>query len=171
MADQTPTEPPQFVKAPTGIAGFDDITRGGGPRGGPKLVCCAAGCGKSLMAIEFLVRGTTPLGEPGVLVTFAESAGDITKNVSSLRFDLSKLIWRKRRLIDHVRTERSKIEENGEYEVEGLFIRIGYAIDHILDHRVSGQIFPGARALRAPQHRPLGLRHGQLDRRRAAAAP
>src|SRR6478609_11657267 len=103
-------------KVPTGIDGFDAITHGGLPQGRPTLICGGAGCGKSMFASEFLVRGAMEFGEPGVLMTFEESADDIKKNVASLGFDVPALIRRKKLVIDHVRVERSEIEENGEYD-------------------------------------------------------
>ena len=123
-------------KVPTGIGGFDEITGGGVPQGRPTLVCGAAGCGKSLFATEFLVRGVTEFNEPGVLMTFEETADDIKKNVASLGFDVEHLIARKKLFIDHVRVERSEIEENGEYDLEGLFIRLNHAITSIGAKRV-----------------------------------
>lgn len=125
-----------LAKCPTGIQGLDEITRGGLPRGRPTLVCGAAGCGKSIMASEFLVRGATEYDEAGVLMTFEETAEDIEKNVASLGFDLVDLRNKKKLLIDHVRVDRSEIEENGEYDLDGLFIRLGYAIDSIKAKRV-----------------------------------
>lgn len=126
----------QLKKTPTGITGFDEITGGGLPTGRPTLVCGSAGCGKSLLATEFLVRGATQYGEPGVLMTFEETAVDIEKNVASLGFDVPDLVARKKLVVDHVRVERSEIEENGEYDLEGLFIRLGHAIDSIGAKRV-----------------------------------
>jgi len=126
----------RLVKVPTGIAGFDEITGGGLPAGRPSLVCGSAGCGKSLLAIEFLVRGATQFGEPGVLMTFEESAADIRKNVASLGFNIADLVARKQLVVDHVYINRSEIEENGEYDLEGLFIRLGHAIDSIGAKRV-----------------------------------
>jgi circadian clock protein KaiC len=126
----------RLSKALTGIPGFDDITQGGVPQGRPTLVCGSAGCGKSLFAAEFLVHGATLYGEPGVLMTFEESASDIKKNVASLGFDLEQLIRQKKLVIDYVHVDRSEIEENGEYDLEGLFIRLGYAIDSIGAKRV-----------------------------------
>ncbi len=123
-------------KVPTGIGGFDEITGGGVPLGRPTLVCGAAGCGKSLFATEFLVRGVVQYNEPGVLMTFEETADDIKKNVASLGFDIEELIARKKLFIDHVRVERSEIEENGEYDLEGLFIRLNHAITSIGAKRV-----------------------------------
>jgi len=123
-------------KCPTGITGLDEITHGGLPRGRPTLVCGGAGCGKSLMGMEFLVRGATTFGEPGVLMTFEESAEDVTKNVASLGFDLEELTRRKRLVIDHVHVERNEIEESGEYDLEALFIRLNHAIDSIGAKRV-----------------------------------
>ncbi len=126
----------QLAKVPTGIAGFDEITGGGLPAGRPSLVCGSAGCGKSLLAIEFLVRGAAQFGEAGVLMTFEESAADIRKNVASLGFNIADLVARKQLVVDHVYINRSEIEENGEYDLEGLFIRLGHAIDSIGAKRV-----------------------------------
>jgi circadian clock protein KaiC len=125
-----------LAKAPTGITGLDEITGGGLPRGRPTLVCGAAGCGKTLFAMEFLVRGATEYGEPGVFMSFEESAEELTKNVASLGFDLDRLSASKRILLDHVHVERSEIEDTGEYDLEGLFIRLGHAIDSIGAKRV-----------------------------------
>jgi circadian clock protein KaiC len=123
-------------KVPTGITGFDEVTEGGLPAGRPSLVCGGAGCGKSLFATEFLVRGAMQFHEPGVLMTFEETADDIKKNVASLGFDIADLVARKKLVIDHVRVERSEIEENGEYDLEGLFIRLDHAIKTIGAKRV-----------------------------------
>ena len=134
MKKNGPLQP--LAKARTGIAGFDDITGGGVPRGRPTLVCGAAGCGKSLFAIEFLVRGATQFHEPGVLMTFEETGDDIRQNVASLGFDIDRLVARKKLVIDHVHLERGEIEENGEYDLEGLFIRLDYAIKSVRAKRV-----------------------------------
>src|SRR5215467_1994074 len=123
-------------KAPTGIPGLDEITKGGLPRGRSTLVCGSAGCGKTLLAMEFLVRGATEFGEPGVFVAFEETAAELAENVRSLGFDLGELAREKKLLIDHVRVERSEIEEAGEYDLDGLFIRLGHAIDTIGAKRV-----------------------------------
>jgi circadian clock protein KaiC len=137
MAKQKPpSPPPQLKKVPTGILGFDEITGGGLPAGRPTLVCGSAGCGKSMMAVEFLVRGAMEFGEPGVMMTFEESAEDIAKNVASLGFNVGDLIAKKKIAIDHVVVNRNEIEENGEYDLEGLFIRLGHAIDTIKAKRV-----------------------------------
>lgn len=109
----------QLPKAPTGIEGFDAITLGGLPNGRPTLVCGAAGCGKTLFALTFLVRGAMEFGEPGVLMTFEERAEDIAANVASLGYDVPSLIAGKKLVIDHVRVERSEIEESGDYDLEG----------------------------------------------------
>jgi circadian clock protein KaiC len=130
------SSPPHLEKVPTGILGFDEITGGGLPAGRPTLVCGSAGCGKSMMAVEFLVRGATQFGEPGVMMTFEESAEDIAKNVASLGFNVGDLIAKKKLAIDHVVVNRNEIEENGEYDLEGLFIRLGHAIDTIKAKRV-----------------------------------
>lgn len=126
----------ELLKAPTGIRGLDDITFGGLPKGRPTLVAGGAGSGKTLMSMEFLVRGATMFGEPGVFVAFEETAEELEKNVASLGFDVQHLIDEKKLVIDFVRVERSEIEETGEYDLEGLFIRIGYAIDSIGAKRV-----------------------------------
>src|SRR5687767_980719 len=123
-------------KCPTGIIGLDEITGGGLPRGRPTLVCGSAGCGKSLMGMEFLVRGITEFNEPGVLMSFEEPVRDVSQNVRSLGFNLEDLIAKKKLVLDHVRVERSEIEETGEYDLEGLFIRLNYAIDSIGAKRV-----------------------------------
>ena len=127
---------PQLPKAPTGIQGLDEITEGGLPKGRPTLVCGNAGCGKTLLAMEFLVRGATQFDEPGVFMAFEETAQDLTQNVASLGFDLNDLVARKKLLLDYVYIERSEIEETGEYDLEGLFIRLGLAIDSIGAKRV-----------------------------------
>jgi circadian clock protein KaiC len=131
-----PSRAERLRKSPTGIAGFDTITGGGLPAGRPTLICGGAGCGKSLFAAEFLVRGAREFGEPGVLMTFEESAEDIRKNVASLGFNVPAMLARKQLVIDHVRVERSEIEENGDYDLEGLFVRLGHAIDSIGAKRV-----------------------------------
>ena len=123
-------------KSPTGIQGFDEITAGGLPKGRPTLVCGSAGCGKTLFGIEFLVRGATQFNEPGVFMSFEETNEELTINVTSLGFDLKDLIKNKKLALDHVHLERSEIEETGEYDLEGLFIRLGYAIDSIGAKRV-----------------------------------
>ncbi|MCG6534504.1 MAG: circadian clock protein KaiC [Syntrophales bacterium LBB04] len=125
-----------LAKCKTGIAGLDEITKGGLPQGRPTLVCGGAGSGKTLLALEFLVRGTVEYNEPGVFVAFEETAEELAKNISSLGFDLEKLIQQKRLSIDYVHVNRSEILETGEYNLEGLFIRIGHAIDTIGAKRV-----------------------------------
>lgn len=132
-ADESPTLP----KAATGILGLDEITGGGLPRGRPTLVCGSAGCGKTLLAMEFLVRGATRYGEPGVFMAFEETTEELTANVRSLGFDLDALAEANQLALDHVRVERSEIEETGEYDLEGLFIRLGFAIDSIGAKRVA----------------------------------
>jgi len=125
-----------LLKSPTGIQGFDEITGGGLPTGRPTLVCGGAGCGKTLFGIEFLVRGITQFNEPGVFMSFEETNEELIKNVASLGFDLEDLVKHKKIALDHVHIERSEIEETGEYDLEGLFVRLGYAIDSIGAKRV-----------------------------------
>lgn len=123
-------------KISSGISGLDEITGGGLPKGRPTLVCGSAGCGKTLMAMEFLVRGAVDHNEPGVFMAFEENEEELTNNVASLGFDLKDLSARKKIVLDHVRVERSEIEETGAYDLEGLFIRLNHAIDSIGAKRV-----------------------------------
>src|SRR5947209_3618292 len=124
-------------KAPTGIPGLDEITGGGLPRGRPTLVCGSAGCGTTLLAMVFLVRGATQFGEPGVFLAFEETAEELAQNVRSLGFDLDELAQQRKLLVDYFHLERSEIEETGAYDLEGLFIRLGYAIDSLGARRVA----------------------------------
>jgi circadian clock protein KaiC len=123
-------------KSPTGITGLDEITGGGLPKGRPTLVCGSAGCGKSLLGVEFLVRGATEFNEPGVLMTFEELPGDVVTNARSLGFDLDNLVAKKKLFIDYVRVERNEIQETGEYDLEGIFVRLNYAIESVGAKRV-----------------------------------
>ncbi|MGH7438249.1 MAG: circadian clock protein KaiC [Polyangiaceae bacterium] len=127
---------PRLGKAPSGIRGLDDITGGGLPRGRPTLVCGGPGCGKTLFSMEFLVRGATDHDEPGVFMAFEETAEELAANVASLGFDLKELEAQKRLSIDFVRVERSEIEETGDYDLEGLFVRLEHAIQKIGARRV-----------------------------------
>ncbi|MDI1250311.1 MAG: circadian clock protein KaiC [Lacunisphaera sp.] len=123
-------------KCPTGIQGLDEITGGGLPRGRPTLVCGGAGCGKTLLAAEFLVRGATQFGEPGVFMAFEETEAELEANVASLGFNLKGLVGRRKILIDYVHIEPGEIHESGEYDLEGLFVRLNHAIDSIGAKRV-----------------------------------
>ena len=125
-----------IFKARTGIDGIDQLTGGGIPAGRPTLVCGAAGCGKTLLALTFLYNGAAHFDEPGVFMTFEERPDDLVKNVASLNYDIDRLVKEEKLAIDHVRVERAEIEETGEYDLEGLFIRLGYAIDKIGARRV-----------------------------------
>jgi circadian clock protein KaiC len=125
-----------FPKTPSGIEGLDEITGGGLPKGRPTLICGSAGCGKTLMGIQFLVKGITEYHEPGVFVSFEETVKDLAANVQSLGFDLEKMIGEKKLRIDHIHIEKTEIQETGEYDLEGLFIRLNYAIDQIGAKRV-----------------------------------
>ena len=127
---------PTLRKARTGIDGLDEITHGGLPEGRPTLICGGPGCGKTLMAMEFLIRGATQFGEPGVFMAFEETGEELAQNVRSLGFDLNQLVEQKKIALDHVRVEPAEIEENGEYDLEGLFLRLGYAIDSVGAKRV-----------------------------------
>ncbi|HMK17590.1 MAG TPA: circadian clock protein KaiC [Chitinophagaceae bacterium] len=123
-------------KSKTGISGLDEITMGGIPKGRPTLICGGPGCGKTLFSISFLINGATRFKEPGVFITFEEKAEELTMNVASLGFDLDKLQKEKKLRLDYIRIERSEIEETGEYDLEGLFIRLEHAIDSIGAKRV-----------------------------------
>jgi circadian clock protein KaiC len=127
---------PVIGKSRTGIAGLDEVTYGGLPKGRPTLLCGSAGCGKTLFGMTFLYIGAVEYGEPGVFLAFEERPEDLIKNVGSLNFDVERLISEKKLAIDHVELERTKIAESGEYDLEGLFIRLGYAIDSIGAKRV-----------------------------------
>lgn len=123
-------------RCPTGIQGLDEITDGGLPRGRPTLVCGGAGCGKTLLAAEFLVRGATQFDEPGVLMAFEETEKELKDNVASLGFDLDGLVLRKKIVVDYVHIERGELHETGEYDLEGIFVRLAHAIDSIGAKRV-----------------------------------
>jgi circadian clock protein KaiC len=125
-----------LVKAPSGIHGLDEITGGGLPRGRPTLVCGSAGSGKTLFALEFLVRGIVEHGEPGVFMSFEETEEELAANVASLGFDLRRLTDEGKLAIDHVRIERDEIEETGEFDLGGLFVRLDCATKSVGAKRV-----------------------------------
>ena len=126
----------QLAKCPTGIKGLDEITEGGLPQGRPTLICGSAGCGKTLLSMEFLVRGATQYGEPGVFIAFEEGVEELTQNVTSLGWDLAQLVAEKKLEIDSIYIDPSEIQETGDYDLEGLFIRLGMAIDSIGAKRI-----------------------------------
>jgi circadian clock protein KaiC len=126
----------QLEKSLTGIRGLDEVTKGGLPRGRPTLVCGGAGSGKTLLAAEFLVRGALQFGEPGVFMSFEETSDELTKNVVSLGFKLDDLVAQKRISLDYIQIDRNEIEETGEYDLEGLFIRLDHAIASVGAKRV-----------------------------------
>ncbi len=134
---RTATEILGVEKCPTGIGGLDEITGGGLPRGRSTLICGGAGSGKTLMAMEFIVRGIKEYGEPGVFMAFEETEADLTRNVASLGFDLDELVRQKKMALDYVRIERSEIEETGEYDLEGLFVRLNSMIEGVGAKRVA----------------------------------
>jgi circadian clock protein KaiC len=133
---QRPSSVGLLPKCPTGIQGLDEITGGGLPRGRPTLVCGSAGCGKTLLAAEFLVRGAVQFDEPGVFMAFEETEAELKANVASLGFDLAGLVRRKKIVLDYVHIERSEVQETGEYDLEGMFVRLNHAIDSIGAKRV-----------------------------------
>jgi circadian clock protein KaiC len=126
----------RLEKSLTGIAGFDEVTNGGLPKGRPTIVCGGPGCGKTMFALEFLVRGATDFNEPGVLLTFEETSEEMGKNVRSFGFDLKGLAAKRKLVTDYVRIEPSEIQETGEYDLEGLFIRLQHAVESIGAKRV-----------------------------------
>ena len=136
VVNASPIQRGSLPKAATHISGLDEITGGGLPLGRTTLVTGTAGCGKTLFGMEFLVRGAIQQDEPGVFVSFEESTGDLDQNVRSLGFDLTDLVARNLLVLEHVYTELSEIEETGDFDLEGLFIRLGYAIDSIGAKRV-----------------------------------
>jgi circadian clock protein KaiC len=131
-----PGDLPTITKSATGIRGLDEITHGGLPRGRATLLCGSAGCGKTVFSMSFLYNGAVQYDEPGVFIAFEEQSQDLIKNVGSLNYNIDKLIAEKKLAIDHVEIERSKIAESGDYDLEGLFIRLGFAIDSIGAKRV-----------------------------------
>jgi circadian clock protein KaiC len=139
MSDSKDIKPHKLAllqKTPTGVTGLDEITNGGFPKGRPTLICGGAGSGKTMLAAEFLVRGALEFNEPGVFVAFEETEEELTTNVASLGFDLKSMVAQKKLLLDYVRVERSEIHETGDYDLEGLFIRIDHAVQQIGAKRI-----------------------------------
>src|SRR5436190_24358539 len=122
---------PVVEKCPTGIAGLDEVTLGGLPKGRPTLLCGSAGCGKTLFAMTFLYNGAVDYDEPGVFIAFEERPEELIKNVGSLNYDIQDLIDDKKLAIDYVHIDPNQIDESGEYDLEGLFIRLAFAIDAV----------------------------------------
>jgi circadian clock protein KaiC len=131
-----PTIKKELPKVPTGIEGFDDITKGGLPAGRPTLVVGGPGSGKTLFAMEFLVNGASKFHEPGVFFSFEETENELAQNVASLGFDVKALEAKKMLAVEFVKVEAAEIVETGEYDLEGLFVRLGYSIDSIGAKRV-----------------------------------
>jgi circadian clock protein KaiC len=133
------SRPPSTVrlrKTLTGIQGLDEITGGGLPSGRPTLVSGGAGAGKTMFGLEFLVRGATQYGEPGVFISFEETIPDLAENALSLGFDLNRLVAQKKLFLDHVSISRAEISETGEFDLDGLFIRIADAVRRVGARRV-----------------------------------
>lgn len=135
MAKKTPATN-AIDKAPTGIPGLDEITFGGLPAGRPTLVSGGPGSGKTLLGVSFLVEGAERYNEPGVLLTFEEKADELATDVRSLGYDLPRLCEEKKLLVDYIHVDRAEIEVTGEYDLEGLFVRIDHAIRQIGAKRV-----------------------------------
>src|SRR5688572_21414901 len=126
----------ELHKAPTGISGLDDITNGGFPQGRPTLVAGGPGSGKTLLGVSFLVNGAQQYAEPGVLLTFEENAAELAQDVRSLGYDLDALVAQKKLIVDYIHVDRAEIEETGEYDLEGLFVRLDHAVKQIGAKRV-----------------------------------
>ena len=126
----------ELPKAPTGIGGLDEISKGGLPRGRTTIVCGGPGCGKTMLAMEFLIRGVQQFNEPGVLIAFEETPQEMERNVASLGFDVRKLVEQKKLFLDFVYVEPSEIQETGDYDLEGLFIRLQHAVDSVGAKRI-----------------------------------
>jgi circadian clock protein KaiC len=127
----------QLQKTPTGIAGLDEITKGGLPKGRPTLVCGKAGCGKTLMAMEFIVKGVTEFDEPGVFISFEENEQELALNVASFGWDLNQLIEDEKIALDHIYIEPSEIIETGDFDLDGLLIRIAGAVETVGAKRIA----------------------------------
>ena len=127
---------PELQKCPTGIQGLDEITAGGLPRGRPTLVCGDAGSGKTILAMQFLARGITEFDEPGVFVAFEENSQDLALNMASMGVDVQRLCADNRLAIDWVHVDAADIEEAGEYDLEGLFIRVQCAVQRVQARRI-----------------------------------
>jgi circadian clock protein KaiC len=123
-------------KSRTGIEGFDELTLGGLPTGRPTLVCGSAGCGKTLFSSTFLFNGINLFDEPGVFVTFEERPIDIAANVASLGFDLQTLIDQNKLHIEHIAIDPTEVAEAGDYDLEGLFLRLELAVDQVGAKRI-----------------------------------
>jgi circadian clock protein KaiC len=126
----------RLAKCPGGIRGLDQITSGGLPRGRPTLICGGPGTGKTLFGMEFLVRGATEYGEHGVFVSFEERVSDLSENTASLGFELDRLMAAQKIHVDQIRIDKNEILETGEYNLDGLFIRLAAAIDSVRAQRV-----------------------------------
>jgi circadian clock protein KaiC len=130
-------EPPSSLpKALTGISGLDEISGGGLPRGRATIVCGGPGCGKTMLGMEFLMRGAQEFNEPGVLIAFEETPQEMERNVASLGFDLKSLVDRKKLFLDYIYVEPNEIQETGDYDLEGLFIRLQHAVDTVGAKRI-----------------------------------
>lgn len=136
QTDESFNEKEFLEKSSTGIQGFDEVTFGGLPKGRPTIVIGGPGSGKTLFAMEFLVNGVRMFNEPGVFVAFEETEQDLRKNTASLGFEIGKLVEEKKLFVDYIRIERSEIEETGEYDLQGLFVRLGFAIDSVGAKRI-----------------------------------
>ena len=131
------SSPAALGKSPSGIKGLDEITGGGLPTGRPTLICGAAGCGKTLMAAEFVVRGAAQYNEPGAIILFEETAEELTANMRSIGYDLDAMQSQGQLALDFIRVDPAELIETGSYDLEGLFIRIGHAIDSVGAKRVA----------------------------------
>jgi circadian clock protein KaiC len=144
----------KLEKCPSGIKGLDEITGGGLPRGRPTLVCGDAGSGKTILAMQFLVRGITEFGEPGVFIAFEESAQELATNMSSMDIDLQRLCAENKLAIDWVHLEGGEVPKTGDFNLQALFVRIQSALQRVHARRI---VLDSIEALFAalPDHKTL----------------
>jgi circadian clock protein KaiC len=126
----------EIAKVATGVTGLDEILNGGLPKGRPTLVAGGAGCGKTLLAMEFLCRGAVEHGEPGIFIAFEETAEELAANVASLGFDLANLERDGLLIVDYVAVGRGEVLQTGPFDLEGLFIRIASSVAAIGAKRI-----------------------------------
>jgi circadian clock protein KaiC len=123
-------------RCPTGIQGLDEILGGGLPQGSPSLFSGGPGCGKTLFGLEFVVRGAERFNEPGAFISFEETAEELARNVASCGIDLMSFVNANKIAIDYIQIDPRQHETAGDYDLEGLFIRLRHAIDRVKAKRI-----------------------------------
>ena len=126
----------KLPKSLTGIQGLDDITYGGIPQNRPTLLVGSIGTGKTIFAMEYIINGITMFNEPGVFMTFEEQTDELQINVTSMGYNLSKLIADNKIYLEHLHIDHREIQATGKYDIEGLFIRIEMAIEKVKAKRI-----------------------------------